>query len=352
MSIERKPFGSTVDGKPAELITMKNASGCTLAVTTYGARIVSLLVPGRDGKFADVVLGHDSAEEYSAYRNFQGALVGRYGNRIANSQFPLDGEIIKLIPSEGVNQLHGGPNGYSMQIWTVDSVSDGDSPSMCLSLTAPDGEGGFPGTLQVKVTYTLTKDNALEIDYKAVSDKKTIVNLTNHSFFNLRGYDGGDICDTVLQINADRYTVTDISLIPTGEFAPVAGTPLDFTKGKPIGQDIDATACLMDSIHGFDHNFVISRKGDGVEKIAEAYEPESGRVMEVLTDLPGVQLFTANSFPEGLKGKNGTAMLPHHAFCLETQYFPDTPNHPNFPSCVVEAGQEYHTTTIYRFSVR
>ena len=160
MSIERKPFGSTVDGKPAELITVKNASGCTLAVTTYGARIVSLLVPGRDGKFADVVLGHDSAEEYSAYRNFQGALVGRYGNRIANSQFPLDGEIIKLIPSEGVNQLHGGPNGYSMQIWTVDSVSDGDSPSMCLSLTAPDGEGGFPGTLQVKVTYTLTKDNA------------------------------------------------------------------------------------------------------------------------------------------------------------------------------------------------
>ena len=209
MSIERRPFGNTPDGKATELITLKNSAGCVLSVTTYGGRIVNLLVPDRDGKFADVVLGHDSAEEYCAYRNFHGALVGRYGNRIANAQFPLDGKIVKLIPSEGVNQLHGGPNGYSMQVWNVDSVNDGESPSLCLSLVAPDGEGGFPGTLNVHVTYTLTKDNAVEIDYKAVSDKKTVVNMTNHAFFNLRGYDGGDVCGTILQINADRYTVTD-----------------------------------------------------------------------------------------------------------------------------------------------
>ncbi len=352
MSIERKPFGSVSGGGTAELITLKNAAGSTLSVTTYGGRIVNLIVPDKNGHFTDVVLGHDSAEEYSAYTNYQGALVGRYGNRIANAQFPLDGKTVQLIANEGVNQLHGGPNGYSMLLWNVDSVTDGDNPSLCLSLTAPDGEGGFPGTLNVHVTYTLTKDNAVSIDYKAISDKKTVVNLTNHSFFNLRGYDGGDIGSTVLQINADRYTATDESLIPTGELAPVAGTPLDFTKGKPIGQDINSTACLMDSIHGFDHNFVISRKGDGMEKIAEAYEPENGLVMEIFTDLPGVQLYTANSFPEGLKGKNGVTMLAHHAFCLETQCFPDTPNHPSFPSCIVDAGEEYHTTTIYKFSVR
>lgn len=351
MSIEKKLFGKMPDGAEIDLVTLKNEHNVSAEIMNYGCRVVRLWVPDKNGKIEDVILGHDTLEEYLSYTNYQGAVVGRYGNRIANGKFAIDGVSYQLTINEGKNQLHGG-DGYSQKVWKIENIRDGKEPSVTFTYKSMDGEEGFPGELNVSVTYTITENNALNIDYKAVGNKKTVVNLTNHTFFNIGGYENGDILNQELTINADHYTPTEKDLIPTGEILPVAGTAIDFTKAKAVGKDIGATEILMDMIQGYDHNFVLNRKGNGLEKAAEVYDPKSGRLMEVYTDLPGIQLYTANSFPEGLKGKNGVLMKSHCALCLETQYYPDSPNHANFPSCILNPGDTYHHVTEYRFSVK
>ncbi len=351
MSIERKPYGVMPDGTNVEIIHLTNASGARLDVITYGCRVVGLTVPDRNGEFGDVVMGFENLEQYIAKVNFQGAAVGRYANRIGGAKFELDGKSYHLTVNEGKNQLHGG-KGFAEKVWKVEKVEDGSSPAVTFCYLSVDGEEGYPGNLEAKITYTLTEDNAWKIDYSAVTDQKTVVNLTNHAFFNLAGYPCGDILDQELKLYASRYTPADEALIPTGEILPVAGTPLDFTQGKKIGQDIHGKGARVEAIGGYDHNFVLDKSGDGMEKAAEVYDPNSGRYMEVLTDLPGIQLFTANLGEPGVSGKGGMNLVPYYAICLETQFFPDSPNKPQFPSAVLEPGKEFHSTTVYQFGVK
>lgn len=348
MSVEKSVFGKLPDGREVALYTLKNSNGMTLVTTPYGCRIVQLLVPDKDGKLGDVVLGHRTLEEYYG-ANYQGTYVGRYANRIGGAEFTLNGKTYTLSKNDGANTLHGGPGGYHQVLWDA-QTEDGEEPSIVYTHESPDGDEGYPGNLKIKVTYTLKKDNTLALQYDAVCDQETPYNPTNHSFFNLTGDPQKEVFGTYLTLNAKKSTTVSDDLIPDGGFVSVVGGPLDFTSPKKLGDDMFADDRLIQLCGGFDHNFCI--EGEGFRKFAEAYEPESGRVMEVWSDLPGVQLYTFNTVGEGLVGKDGNPMKPHTALCLETQFYPDSVHHENFPFQYLQPGVPFTTKTEYRFSVK
>jgi aldose 1-epimerase len=338
MNVEERPFGSLPDGTEVKLFVLTNRRGVTVKIMQLGGIVTELWVPDRAGKPANVVLGFDTLDEYLAGHPYFGAIAGRYANRIAGGRFTLDGEEYTLAKNDGPNHLHGGLEGFDKKLWSARILPTTEkNAAVELTRTSPDGEEGYPGTLRVKVTYTLTSDHELRIDYDATTDKPTVVNLTNHSYFNLAG--DGSVLDHLLEIAADRYTPVDAGLIPTGELASVAGTGMDFSKPRPIGAGI------------YDHNFVLRSGGGKLASCARVYEPSSGRIMEVSTTEPGVQLYTGNYLDGTRSGVGGIVHTQHSGFCLETQHFPDSPNQPAFPSTVLRPGQRFSSTTIYRFSL-
>ena len=349
--VKKQAYGKTPEGADVELYTLTNANGMQAGIINYGGTVVSLTAPDRNGKYADVVLGLDDMAAYAKATAFFGALIGRYGNRIGHAEFKLDGNTYKLPANDNGNTLHGGPAGFDKRVWSAVPGSSADGQTLELTYVSKDGEEGFPGNLTSKVVYTLTPKNELKIDYTATTDKPTVVNLTNHSYFNLAGQGEGDILGHEVMINADRFTPVDDKLIPTGELKPVAGTPFDFTKSTAIGARIDANDQQIKFGKGYDHNWVLNKSGDGLTKAAEVNEPKSGRVMEVWTTEPALQFYTGNFLDGTLKGKGKT--YPHRgAFCMETQHYPDSPNKPAFPSTELKPGATYHTTTLYRFSAK
>ncbi len=346
MKIESKSFGQMPDGADVTIHTLTNRKGMVAKITEYGAILTEVWVPDRAGQLTNVVLGFDNLGQYLKGHPFFGANTGRVANRIAKGKFTLDGKEYTLAVNNGPNHLHGGRKGFDKKLWKSRALPARDkSVAVEFTYTSPDGEEGYPGTLAVKVTYTLTDDNDLRIDYEATTDKATIVNLTNHSYFNLGG--SGAILDHVLQINADRYTATDAGLIPTGELAPVRGTGLDFTQPRRIG---DRIADYESLAKGYDHNFVLNHGGGTLGLAARVREPKSGRVMEVSTTEPGVQLYTANHLDGKTTGVGGVKYGQHQAFCLETQHFPDSINKPAFPSVVLRPGQTFQSATVHKFS--
>ena len=335
------------------LYTLKNSSGMTVKVTNYGAIITSILVPDRTGKFADIALGYDRVEEYMSAvdKPYFGAIVGRYGNRIAKGKFTIDGNTYSLATNNGPNHLHGGVIGYDKVVWDAHPVGGKDWSGVELRYLSRDTEEGYPGNLDIKVTYKLTEANALVVDYHATTDKATPVNLTQHTYFNLKGEGNGTILGHELMLNASRYTPVDSGLIPTGELAAVKGTPFDFTKAKPIGRDIGEKHQQLEYGLGFDHNFVLDDKG--TQKLAaRVHEPTSGRVMEIYTSEPGIQFYCGNFLDGRLRGKSGKQYVHRGGFCLETQHYPDSPNQSNFPSTILRPGETYETTTTFKFSTR
>jgi len=351
LEVKKSPFGNMPDGAAVDLYTLSNAAGMQAGIVTYGGTVVSLTAPDRTGKFGDVVLGLDDLASYMKGTAYFGALIGRYGNRIGHAQFKLDGATYKLPANNNGNTLHGGLAGFDKKIWTAVPGSSPDGQTLELSYVSKDGEEGFPGTLTTKVVYTLTSKNELKIEYTATTDKSTVVNLTNHSYFNLAGQGEGDILGHEVTINADRFTPVDAGLIPTGELKAVAGTPFDFTKSTAIGARIDAADPQIKFGLGYDHNWVLNKSGAGLSKAAEVYEPKTGRVMEVMTTEPGLQFYTGNFLDGTLKGK-GKTYAHRNGFCMETQHYPDSPNKPDFPTTTVKPGETYKTTTIYRFSAK
>ena len=342
-------FGKTKDGEPVELYTLKNANGMTAKVMTRGATLIQLLVPDAKGNLADVVLGFDDVAGYESDQNqYFGCTVGRVGNRIAKGKFTLDGKEYSLAVNNGPNSLHGGAKrSFDKVVWKAESISTDAGPGVKFSYTSPDGEEGYPGTLQAEVTYVLTEQNELCISYKATTDKATPVNLTNHSYFNLSGEGAETVLEHELTLCADSYTPTDDTLIPTGEIKPVAGTPLDFTQPTVIGKRIsqlDDTANI-----GYDHNLVLRSQDGSLAQAAKVRDPKSGRVMTVSTTEPGVQFYSGN-FLFGQKGKGGKVYNHRAALCLETQHYPDSVNHPNFPSTILQPGETYTHTCVYAFS--
>ncbi len=343
MSITRAPFGAMPDGRPVERFTLEGENGLSASILTYGATLQSLCFAGKD-----VVLGYDSLEDYRRCGGYQGATIGRYGNRIAAGRFTLNGLTYDVGCNErGRGHLHGGTEGFDKRLWNADILSEGGEPSVRFSLTSEDGDMGYPGRLEVSVTFTVRADNALELAYRAVSDKDTVLNLTNHAYYNLNGYDGGSILDNVLTIDANAITPVDDKLIPTGELLAVEGTPFDFRGGKPIGQDMDDPLPQLRLGGGFDHNYVLN--GTGFRRVLSAFAPKTGIRMDCLTDQPGVQLYTANGLKQAV-GKGGVALYRHQGFCLETQHYPDSPNHANFPSTTLKAGETFESVTRYAFS--
>ncbi len=335
------------DGRQVELFSLKNQSGMQVDVITYGATLVRLLVPLRNGGRRDVILGYDSLNGYLRGDSHQGAVVGRYANRIAGGSYTHGGRTFFLTKNEkGINTLHGGENGFSRKLWSVSNVQEGEAPSVTLFYRSADGEEGFPGNLEVWVQYTLQKDNTFVLDYRAVADRETPVNLTNHAYFNLAG--GGTVEGHILQMDAPCFTPADENGIPTGEIRPVQGTPMDFTMPKPIGRDIFQNYPPLRSVQGYDHNFVLEKRG-GCTRFAELYDPQSGLAMETSTTMPGVQLYTADFLNPMETGKDGKPFVPRGAVCLETQYFPDSVHHPHFPSPFLRVGEEFCARTTYRF---
>jgi aldose 1-epimerase len=316
-------------------------------IITYGGIVISLKVPDQSGKSADVVLGYDSLDGYLAKGPYFGAIIGRYGNRIAGGKFTLDGKTYSIPPNDGPNALHGGPRGFDKVVWKAKQIPHGIE----LSHVSPDGDQGFPGTLSAVVRYTLNGKD-LKIEYLATTDKNTVLNLTNHSYFNLAGQGNGDILKHQVKLNAERFTPVNDVLIPTGELATVEGAPLDFRKSTAVGARINDDNEQLRRGKGYDHNWVLDSGGGKLAEAAEVYEPTTGRVMQVWTDQPGVQFYTGNFLDGTITGKDGKVYQQRSALCLETQHFPDSPNHPNFPSTELKPGQKYHTVTIYRFSSR
>jgi len=348
VTVEKQPFGKTADGTPVDRYTLANAHGVKARLITYGAILTELHVPDKQGKLADVVLGFDNLQSYLDGHPFFGATVGRVGNRIAKGKFTLEGKEYQLATNNGPNHLHGGNKGLDKVVWKAESSSGPKEASARFTYVSPDGEEGYPGTLSVAVTYTLTDQNELRIDYSATTDKATPVNLTHHSYFNLAGHDAGDILGHELMIAADRYTPVDAALIPTGKIEPVKGTPLDFTTATPIGKRIGE---LKGEPGGYDHNFVLRSGGSNKPVLAaRVRDPKSGRVLEILTTEPGVQLYTGNFLDGKNKGKGGAVYRKHQGLCLETQHFPDSVHHPEFPSIILKPGQTYTQTTIHKFS--
>jgi len=344
---EPREFGKLPTGETVELYTLKNAKGMEADISTYGGVIVSLKVPDRSGALGDIVLGFDDLKGYLTPPPYFGAIIGRYGNRIGHAQFTLDGVTYKLFKNDGDNSLHGGKRGFDKVLW---KAKPGDGNSLELAYLSKDGEEGYPGNLSVTVVYTLTDENELKIDYSATTDKDTVLNLTNHSYFNLAGQGEGDILNHQIMINADKFTPVDKGLIPTGELRSVEGTPLDFRQPHAIGERIGSSYEQIVLGGGYDHNFVLNRSGDGLSLAARVTEAKSGRVMEVLTTQPAIQFYTGNFLDGTLKGKGGKVYGRRSALCLETQHYPDSPNHPDFPTTELKPGERYHTTTVYRFS--
>ncbi len=353
-TMTKQPFGKTDEGKPVDLYTLTNKSGMEATITNFGGILVSLKVPDRKGKLDDIVLGYDSIDGYLTNKAFLGATIGRYGNRIGHGKFTLDGASYNVPKNNGENSLHGGIKGFNKQLWTAKDVSGSNGQALELTYVSKDGEEGYPGNLSVKVIYTLTDQNELKIDYSATTDKTTVVNLTNHSYFNLAGQGNGDILEQELTIHADRFTPVDEGLIPTGELGTVKGTPFDFTKPTAIGSRINQDSDQQIKFGGgYDHNWVLNDGGKGkLFLAAEAFDPKSGRVLQVLTTEPGVQFYTGNFLDGTITGKGGKVYNKRYAFCLETQHYPDSPNHPDFPSTTLKPGKKYHTTTIFKFSSR
>ena len=337
-----------------KLYTLKNESGMTVCVTNYGAIVTSIIVSDRNGKRADVALGYDRVEDYinAVDKPYFGAVVGRYGNRIAKGEFTLDGETYSLLKNNGENHLHGGAIGFDKVVWTVDEYVEGQS--LTLSYLAKDKEEGYPGNLQLKITYTLADDNSLIVDYHATTDKATPVNVTQHTYFNLKGEGQGTILDHQLMLNAKKFTPVDESFIPTGEMPTVAGTPFDFTTPKAIGRDIGQQNEQLVFGLGYDHNWILDTDGKEGELslAAQVHEPSSGRVMEIYTTEPGIQFYCGNFLDGRLKGKSGKPYVHRGGFCLETQHFPDSPNQPNFPSTILKPGETYDSKTVFKFSTK
>jgi aldose 1-epimerase len=345
--VAKSDFGKTEDGTAVELYTLTNNRGSVAKITTYGGIVTHLVVPDRNGKPGDVVLGFDTLEPYLKGHPYFGAITGRVANRVAKGKFTLDGKAYTLATNNGPNSLHGGVKGFDKRVWKATAKRSNVGPALALTYRSPDGEEGYPGNLDVTVTYTLTHGDVLRIEYSAKTDKATPVNLTNHSYFNLAG--GGAITGHELTLAAKNYTPVDDTLIPTGQIAPVAGTPLDFTTPTLIGSRISQVG---GDPKGYDHNYVLDGKAGTLRFGARAYEPISGRVLEMYTTEPGVQLYTGNFLDGTLTGKGGTVYKQHTGFCLEAQHYPDSPNQPKFPSVILKPGDTYKQTTEYRFSVK
>jgi aldose 1-epimerase len=345
--VTRQPAG-TADGKSVELYTLQDGK-ITVKILTYGGIVQSIEAPDRNGKSTNIVQGFDGLDGYVQTGNkpYMGAIIGRYANRIAGGNFKLNGKTYNVPKNDGDNALHGGVEGFNKKVWAAKEIKNGVE----LTYTSPNGEQGFPGALTTTVRYTLV-GNELRIEYTAKTDADTVLNLTNHSYFNLKGQGEGDILGHELKLNAKRYTPVDKNLIPIGELAPVTGTPFDFLKLTAIGQWIDADNEQLKLAHGYDQNWVLDSEGKTVAVAAEAYEPTTGRVLEVLTDQPGIQFYTGNFLDGTVTGTGGKVYQRRYAFCLETQHYPDSPNHPAFPTTVLKPGQTFHSTTIYRFSAR
>ena len=342
---EAKPFGKTPDGRVVTLYTLSHASGLRASVTDHGATLVSLVVPDRLGKPADIVIGSDTVDGY--LRGRYGAVIGRYANRIGQARFPLDGREIRVTPNAGKHHIHGGRKGFARVLWTGKVLSQQGPPAVQFSYVSKDGEEGYPGNVTCRVTYSLTGDQGLKIHYQAVTDKPTVINLTNHAYFNLAGAGQGKVYDHMLRVDADAYTVSDEALIPTGDIRSVKGTALDFTEYRAIGARIDQ----LEGTRGYDHNYVFNDWDGTLRNRATVYDPLTGRVMELLTTEPGMQLYTANHFRD-VPGRQGAMYQQHDAFCLETQHFPDSPNKPHFPSTVLRPDQPIESVTVFRFSTR
>ncbi len=353
MTITQQPFGQTAEGVPVALYTLTNAGGMRVTITNYGGKIVGLWTPDRNGTFADIVLGFDTLDGYLAPNPFFGTLVGRCANRIRDARFVLNGVTYHLTPNEGRNHLHGGVRGFDKVLWDATPTATGADPALNLKYVSHDGEEGYPGTLAASVTYTLTGDNALHVDYRAVPEADTIVNLTNHSYFNLRGAGMGTVMDHELRLDADAFTPTDAAQTTTGEIRAVTGTPMDFRHLTRIGERSDTEDQQLAYGGGYDHNWVLA--GDPVRRGAAiaVYEPISGRLLEIETTAPGVQFYAGNKLDgRPVVGKGGARYAKHAGLCLETQHFPDAINHPHFPSPIVRAGEHYRQHTVYRFSTR
>ena len=350
---KKEDFGKTTDGAAVDLYTLTNAKGMEVRAITYGGIIVSLRVPDRDGKLGDVVLGRDTLAQYVEASPYFGAIIGRYGNRIGKARFKLDGKEYKLAANNGPNALHGGKKGFDKVVWRAEPFQKEGAVGVVFSYTSADGEEGYPGTLESKVTYTLGDDDTLTFAYHATTDKATPVNLTQHSYFNLAGDGSGDILGHELMLKASRFTPVDKTLIPTGELRSVEGTPFDFRTPTAIGARIGADDEQMKFGGGYDHNYVLDRdEGAGLQLAARVYEPTSGRVMEVSTTEPGIQFYSGNFLDGTITGKGGHVYKHRTGFCLETQHFPDSPNKPAFPSAILKPGEQYDTRTVYAFSVR
>jgi aldose 1-epimerase len=349
MNLTHQSFGKTEDGKAVDLFRLTNNSGLEAAITTYGGIIVSLLVPDRQGNRADIVLGFDKLDGYLRRHPYFGALVGRYANRIAQGKFFLNGTEYKLAQNNGPNHLHGGIKGFDKAVWQAEEVQRKEEVGLKLSYLSQDGEEGYPGNLAVEVLYTVTGQNDLKIDYLATTDQATILNLTNHSYFNLAGAGKGDILNHEVMINAGKFTPVNETLIPTGDLRPVTGTPLDFSQPLPIGARINNDDDQLQRAGGYDHNFVLNTAGNLTEVAARVHEPSTGRTLELYTTQPGVQFYAGNFLDGSLTGKGGHIYHKRAGFCLETQHFPDSPNQPNFPSTVLRPGETYRQTTIYKF---
>lgn len=350
-SISKKPWGKTADGQAVDIFTLTNANGVQATITTYGGIVTTLLVPDRDGELADVVLGHDTLDGYEDGHPYFGAIIGRYGNRIGKGKFSLDGKEYTLATNNDANHLHGGEKGFDKVVWNARGMLGDEGPGLVLTYKSKDGEEGYPGNLDIWVAYVLTNDNALRISYRATTDKATPVNLTNHSYFNLAGAGHGDILGHKLMLNADRFTPVDKGLIPTGELRDVTGTPMDFRKPTAIGARIEQEDEQLEFGGGYDHNWVLNKEKEGEMSVAaRVVEPNSGRVMTVLTTEPGVQFYCGNFLDGSDVGKGDKPYQHRYGFCLETQHYPDSPNKPDFPSTILQPGDVYQTSTVYKFS--
>lgn len=351
--IEKHAFGTADDGQAVDLYVLRNQSGMEVSITNYGGAVVSLKVPDRTGKVADVVLGYDDLQGYVTDKAYFGAIIGRYANRIAHGRFTLNGNTYSLAKNDGENEIHGGTKGFNKRVWTARDISGSNGQALELTYYSKDNEEGYPGNLTVKVIYSLAEKNELKIEYLATTDKETVVNLSNHSYFNLAGPGNGDILGHLVTIHAKEFSPVDSTLIPTGEARSVHNTPFDFSHAQAIGARINQDDQQVKFGRGYDHNWILNRNGEHpLSLAAEVYEPKSGRAMEVWTTEPGVQFYTGNFLNGTVRGKEGKVYGHRSAFCLETQHFPDSPNHPAFPSTVLKPGERFHSTTVYRFLSR
>jgi aldose 1-epimerase len=350
-TLDREPYGTTQDGQAVDIFTMTNDHGLRVRFLSYGGVITEIDVPDRTGRGDNIVLGLRTLRDYETLPGHFGAITGRYANRIAGAQFTLNGQTYHLIANNGPNTLHGGPNALDHRVWTVSALTVPDGVAATLSYVSPDGDQNFPGTLTTQVTYTLTKDDVLQIVYLASTDNDTVINFTNHSYFNLAGNGSGAVADQLLLVNADRYTPTGPDQIPTGEILPVEGTPLDFRQMMPIGARLHSAFQQMVYARGYDHNFVLNKpSGGGMAFAARAYDPRSGRIIDCFTTEPGVQVYTSNGMNGSVIGSSDTTYRQTEGFTLETQHFPDSPNKPDFPTTELKPGQQFRSTTIFRFA--